>query len=143
MTFTFSDGSGNFRKFFPSPEKFLLCTSTTVFIDCQDLVQRLRIGDCFEIHILRCGLCDPQLLITIMFRSGYDCTKRSSARSPCYFCLQAHIAIRTLRKVRVDTVLTRTRFHFCSRLHKKFIPGCRAELSLQLINYFQKRQLGR
>ena len=33
------------------------------------------------------------------------------------FCLQADIEIWVLRKVRVDTMRTRTRLHFCSRLH--------------------------
>ena len=52
--------------------------------------------------------------VTKIFRSGHDCTSTSSARSPCYFRLQADITIWVLRKVRVDTVLTRTCFHFCS-----------------------------
>ena len=56
-----------------------------------------------------------------MFRSGHDCTSTSSARSPRYCCLQADIAIWVLWKVRVNTLLTRTRFHFCSRLHWLFM----------------------
>ena len=57
---------------------------------------------------------------TKTFRSGHDCTSTSSARSPCYFRLQADITIWVLRKMRIYTVLTRTQFHFCSRLHWKF-----------------------
>ena len=60
--------------------------------------------------------CDQ---VTKMFRSGHDCTSTSSARSPCYFRLQADITSWVLRKMRIYTVLTRTRFHFCSRLHWK------------------------
>ena len=41
-------------------------------------------------------------------------TGAHSPRSPCYFRLQADIAIWVLRKVRIYTVLTRTWFHFCS-----------------------------
>ena len=58
--------------------------------------------------------------VTRMFRSGHDCTSTSSARSHRYF-LQADIAIWVLREVRVDTVLARARFHFCSRLHWRFM----------------------
>ena len=36
---------------FPSLEKFLFCTDKIEFIEWQDLVPRLRIGDCFEIHL--------------------------------------------------------------------------------------------
>ena len=53
--------------------------------------------------------------VTKMFRSGHDCISTSSARSPRYFRLHADIATWVLRKVRVDSKLTRTRFHFCSR----------------------------
>ena len=35
---------------FQSPEKFLLCTDKIESVEWQDLVPRLRIGDCFEIH---------------------------------------------------------------------------------------------
>ena len=38
---------------FPSPEKFLFCTDKIEPIEWQDLVPRLRIGDCFEIHLPR------------------------------------------------------------------------------------------
>ena len=64
-------------------------------------------------------ICSNQ--VTTLFRSGHDCTSTSSARSPRYFCLQADIAIWVFREVRVDTMLARTLFHFCSRLHGKFM----------------------
>ena len=41
--------------------------------------------------------CDQ---VTKMFRSGEDCANTSSARSPCYFRLQADITIWVLREVR-------------------------------------------
>ena len=52
-----------------------------------------------------------------MFSSGHDCTSTSSA-SPYYVRLLSNVAIWVLRKVREDTMLTRTRFHFCSRLRR-------------------------
>ena len=42
-----------FVNFFPSPEKFLFCTGTTESIEWLNLVPRLSIYDCSEIHILR------------------------------------------------------------------------------------------
>ena len=36
---------------FPSPEKFYFCTDKIESIEQLDLVQRLRIDDCFEIHL--------------------------------------------------------------------------------------------
>ena len=40
-----------------SPVKFLFCTDKIDSIEWQDLVPRLHIGDCFEIHLPRWGLC--------------------------------------------------------------------------------------
>ena len=54
---------------------------------------------------------------TKISRSGYDCTSTASARSPCYFRLQADITVWVFREMSVNAVLTRARFHFCSRLH--------------------------
>ena len=68
-----------------------------------------------ENSVIRCNQ------VSKMFRSGHECTSTSSARSPCYFRLHADIAIWVLRKVRMCAVLTRTRFHFCSRLHWNFM----------------------
>ena len=59
--------------------------------------------------------------ITKIFRSGHDCTSMSPARIPCHFRLQGDITIWVLRKLLADTMLARTRFHFCSRLHGKFM----------------------
>ena len=59
--------------------------------------------------------------ITKMFRSVHDCTSTSSARSPCNFRPQADVAISVFREVSIDIVLSRTRFHFCSRLHLQFM----------------------
>ena len=56
-----------------------------------------------------------------IFPSGHDWTSTSSARSHRSFRLQADITIWVLRKVRVDNMLTRTRFLFCSRLHWQFM----------------------
>ena len=73
------------------PEKFLFYTGRIVSAELPSLVPLQRIDDCFEIHILHWELCAPQLLLNHqkMFRSGYDCTSTSPARSPCYFRLQA------------------------------------------------------
>ena len=62
MTFGYSDGSRNFRKL-PSIswEKFWFCTDQIESIECLNLVPRLRIGDCVEIHLLHWGLCDLML----------------------------------------------------------------------------------
>ena len=52
--FGFSDGSRNFRKLLSaSPEKFWFCTEKIVSFEWLNLAPRLRIGDCFEIHLLR------------------------------------------------------------------------------------------
>ena len=55
-------------------------------------------------------ICSYQ--VTKIFRSGHACTSTSSARSNCYFRLQADIAVWVSRKVSVNTVLTRARVHF-------------------------------
>ena len=41
-----------FLNSFPSIEKFSFCTDRIESIEWQDLVPRLRVGDCFEIHLL-------------------------------------------------------------------------------------------
>ena len=70
-----------------------------------NLVPQRRIDDC----------------CVIIFRFSHDCSSTSSARGPRYFRLQADVAIWVFRKVSADTVLARTRFHFCSRLHWLFM----------------------
>ena len=45
----------------PSPEKISFCTNKIDFNDRLNLVPRLRIGDCFEIHFRHWGHCDLQL----------------------------------------------------------------------------------
>ena len=51
---------------FPSPEKFLFCTEKVESIEWQDLVPRLRIGDCYKIFILHWELCDPPWSIFLL-----------------------------------------------------------------------------
>ena len=85
------------------------CTTTACRWLLQDSLSSLR---CFRIRCYQ---------VTKMFRSGHDCTSTSSDRSPRYFRPQADITIWVLRKVRIFTVLTRARYHFCSRLHWKFM----------------------
>ena len=100
-----------------SPGKFLFTRVGLYPLSCQILhhhgismiVSRFTFFS--ENFVIRCDQ------VTEMFRSGHDCTSTSSARRPCYFRPQADIAIWVLRKLRIYTVLTRTRFHFCSRLH--------------------------
>ena len=59
-----------------------------------------------ENFVIRCNQ------VTKMFRSGHDSTSSFSARRSCNFGPQEEIAIWILRKVRVETMLTRTQFHF-------------------------------
>ena len=54
----FLTSRATFFNSFPAPEKFLFCTDKMESIEWPDLVPRLRIGDCFEIHLLHWGLCD-------------------------------------------------------------------------------------
>ena len=81
MTFGFSVGSRNFHKLFPSLGKFSCCMGKIESIEWQDLVPRLRIGDCFEIHFLRLGLCDLLLsshqtfLLVVELRQCVSCTE--------------------------------------------------------------------
>ena len=43
---------------FPSPEKFAFRTDKIESIEWLNLVPWLSVGDCFESHLLRWGLCD-------------------------------------------------------------------------------------
>ena len=93
-------------------------------------------------------ICSYQ--VTKTFRSGHECTSTSSARSPRYFCVQADIAIRVLRQVLVDTMLTRTRFHFCSRLrvviHEKsweYLDPYAQGFPTALKDYFHRLKISR
>ena len=52
---------------------------------------------------------------------GMTALARLLQEAPCYFGHQAYCTIWVLRKVRKYTVLTRTRFHVCSRLHWEFM----------------------
>ena len=79
---------------FPSPEKFLFCTDRTESVEWQDLEQRQRAGDCFEIHlplIEEIVICCYQ--VTKLLCSRYCFASASSARSPCHFGSQADFAI--------------------------------------------------
>ena len=51
--FFFATARGTFVNSFPSPVKSLFCTDRIESTKWQDLEQRQRTGDCFEIHILR------------------------------------------------------------------------------------------
>ena len=104
-----------------SPGKILTYTGMIVSTELPNLLQLPRIDDCVEIHILHWDFGDHLLLNHPFFRSGHHCTSTSSAITPCYFRLQADITTWVLRKVRIHTVLTQTWFHFCSRLHWKFM----------------------
>ena len=69
---TFSNSS-------PSPEKILFHTGMILSIEWLDLVPRLRIGDCFEIHLPRWGLCDlllsshQKILLEVLLRQCVFC----------------------------------------------------------------------
>ena len=101
-----------------SPVKSLFYMCKTVSTVLPSLVNNHGISMIvprFTFFIKNLLICSNQ--ITNMFRAGHDCTSTSSARSLRYFRFQADIAIWVLWKVRIHTVPTRTRFHFCSRLH--------------------------
>ena len=51
LLFAFLTARETFVNSFPSPEKSLFCTDKIESIEWQDLVPRLRIGDCCEIHL--------------------------------------------------------------------------------------------
>ena len=121
MTFGFLAGSRISVGSSGSPGKFLFYTGMIVSTVLSSLVPPRHIDDCSAIHFLHWEFCDPLWSNTKMFRSGHDCISTSSARNPCHFRHQADITIWVLRKVRKDTVLTRTRFHFCSRPLWKFM----------------------
>ena len=120
MTFGLLVGSRNYMRLFWVSWKVCF---TRVWLDpqcCQILYHHGHIDDCFEIHFLHRILWSAVIKLLKMFRAGHDCTSTSSARCPLKF-LQADITIWVLRKVRKHTVLTRTRCHFCLRLHWKFM----------------------
>ena len=116
-----SSAPGNSPSSFGSPGKFLICTGRTATTKLLNLVPPRHLDDCHAIHFLYREICDPLLSSRQIYRFGHDCTSTSSARRPRYFRLQEDIAFRVLRKVRVDTMLTRTRFHCCSRLYWQFM----------------------
>ena len=61
MTFAFPTAREISVNSFPFPEKFPFCTDWIESIEWPNLVPRLRVGDCFEIHLPHCGLCDLML----------------------------------------------------------------------------------
>ena len=110
MTFGFLVGSRNFIRF------FWVCWEVFVShrYDCIHCVAKVLYHHGKSMIVPRFTFLTKNFVIrcdqvTKMFRSGHDCTSTSSARSPCYFRLQANITMWVLRKVRLFTVLTRTR----------------------------------
>ena len=65
---------------FPSPEKFWFYRGVIVSIEWLNLVPRLRVGDCFEIHLPRWGLCHQ---VTEFFWPKCCIASAHPARSPC------------------------------------------------------------
>ena len=119
MTFGSSSAPGNSLSSSGSPGKFVFYTGMIVSTVLPSLVPLRHIDDCFAITENFVICCNQ---VTEMFRSRHDCTGVSSARSPRYFRLQADITIWVLREsAYTHVVLTRTWFHFCSRLHWKFM----------------------
>ena len=101
--------------------KILICTGMIVSTVLPSLVPPRHIDDCSAIHFLYRELCDlqysnhPNVPLLARLYQHVFCKK------PFYFLLQADITIWVLRKVRIHTVRTRTRFHYCSRFHWKFM----------------------
>ena len=80
MTCGLSVGLRNFRKLDSvSWEVFLFCTDKIESIEWQDLVPRLRIGACFEIHILHKEMCDLLL-------SSHQTSLLEALDCQCVFC---------------------------------------------------------
>ena len=105
-TFVFSDGSRNFLHLFSvSWEVFLFCTDKLESSEWQDLVPRLRIGDCFEIHAP--SLVEDFVIfcyqVTKFFCSRYCFASASSARSPCHFGSKTDFAISAFWEVSIKT----------------------------------------
>ena len=88
-----------------------------------NLVPPRHIDDCHAIHFLHWEFGDPlwsnhQNLSDL----GTTVPARLLQEALVIFVIkQTDIAIRVLRKVCVDTMLTRNPFHFCSRLHWQFM----------------------
>ena len=103
--FGFTDGSRIFPNSFPSPEKFSFCTDKIESIEWQDLVPRQRIGECFDIHLPRGGLCDLLLSsyqtfpLEVLLRQCVFC------KEPLLFCFATDIAISIFKEVSENTVL--------------------------------------
>ena len=83
-TFGFLVGSRNFIKFFCVSWEDFVCTGMIVSTVWPSLVPPRHVPR-FTFFTENFVICSNQ--ITIMFRSGHDCTSASSARSPCYFRL--------------------------------------------------------
>ena len=99
-----------------SPGKFLFYMGRIVTTAFPNRVPPRHIDDCSAIHFLHWILRSAAIKSAKFSTLGMTALARP-LQDPCYFRLQADIAIWVLRKVRVDTMLTRTWLHFCSRLH--------------------------
>ena len=99
---------------FPSPDRFWFwfCTDKIESIEWQNLVPRLRVGDCSGIHFLRWRLCD------LLWSSHQNFSVRGTA-SPVrllqgalvIFGSQPDFAMSVFGEVSKDIVLPR--YHFC------------------------------
>ena len=101
-------------------ERILFCTGRTVTTELPNLVPPRCIDDCYAIHFLHWEFCDPQLSSHPNFPLGARLYQHVFCKKPSLFSSSSRF--RNLdrsesRKVREHTVLTRTRFHFCSRPH--------------------------
>ena len=77
--------------------------------------------DCTSMIVSRFAIVTEDLVIccyqvTKIVSTRYGSATAYSAQGSCNFGAQADIAISVLREVSLNTVLTRTQFHFCLRL---------------------------
>ena len=76
---------------FPSLEKFLFCTDKIGYIDWLNLAPRLSIGDCFEIHLPRWGLCDLVLSSHQIFLPDVLLRQFAFCKEPLLSCFTCRI----------------------------------------------------
>ena len=100
-----------------SPGKFLFHTGRIATTALPNLVPPRHIDDCYAIHFLHWAFCDLLLLSHQNFPLWARLYQHVFCKKPSLFSSSSRYRSLGLWEVSVNTVLTRTRFHFCSRLH--------------------------
>ena len=101
-----------------SPGKFLFCTSRIVTTVLPNLLPQRRIDDWCVIHFLHWEFCDPQLFESPKVSASGPTVPAHLLREALLFSSSSRYRSLGLSGSECRyTVLTRVRFHFCSRLH--------------------------